>query len=410
MSNTKIKFEEVPHYIQIETSYSCNALCVFCYNPKRNQPIDLNKVREIVGRVAESNIPHVQLTGGEISILPIAFINEIVDRLSKHSSVTIQTNGILYMKDLTKNLAALYVSLHGTEKYHDDLQAVGEWKKIVENIKHYINDGFEVNLDFTLTAQNYSNFEEIAMMADSWGVTQYSLNKFQPAGYGAKNFNDMVPSVAQFKDVISQIIRLQDKTNLKIGFCTAVPFCLDDRLSRYGLLASCGAGTYLAAISPDGEMRICNQSFTSYGNVLKKDLLEIWNSRKIDEFRDKSWVTKPCTTCELFDQCLGGCKVDNTSKSRYCVDYAIRDLEKCPIKISEFKKQVQEFSSSQIKALQDIGLPTEGVITANPFTKLITSHKTNLLITKHQTIKLDQKASILIEKILVNKMINDHKK
>ena len=130
MSNTKIKFEEVPHYIQIETSYSCNALCVFCYNPKRNQPIDLNKVREIVGRVAESNIPHVQLTGGEISILPIAFINEIVDRLSKHSSVTIQTNGILYMKDLTKNLAALYVSLHGTEKYHDDLQAVGEWKKI----------------------------------------------------------------------------------------------------------------------------------------------------------------------------------------------------------------------------------------------------------------------------------------
>ena len=143
-------------------------------------------------------MPHVQLTGGEVSVLPTEFINEIIDKLSEYSTVSIQTNGIKYIEGLTKRLAIVYISLHGTEKYHDELQRVGKWKVIVSNIKKYIKNGFEVNLDFTLTAQNYSNFEEIALLADKWGVKQYSLNKFQPAGLGMLSLDQMVPSVQQF--------------------------------------------------------------------------------------------------------------------------------------------------------------------------------------------------------------------
>lgn len=401
-----IPYEHVPHYVQIETSYNCNARCVFCYNPRRNQPPSLDKIRQIVNEVVKAKIPHVQLTGGEISVLPTDFINEIIDKLSIQSTVSIQTNGILYIDGLTKNLAAVYVSLHGTKEYHDDLQQTGEWDTIVRNIKKYIKAGFEVNLDFTLTAKNYSNFEPVAILADQWGVKQYSINKFQPAGIGAYRREDLVPSIKQFKDVISQIIRLQKNTKLKLGFCTAIPYCLDERMPKYGLQASCGAGTYLLAISPDGEVRICNQSFSTYGNVLLRDLLDIWRDKQINEFRDKSWVTKPCSECFLFDDCLGGCKVDNTSAAKYCVDYAIRGLEKTPINKNKWFNSTKSYQKTYKRLINKIIFTKETVLIPDTFTKLNKHDKDVMLITRHQTIKLDSNSVELIKFIIKNKELS----
>ncbi len=395
-----IKHESIPHYVQIETSYNCNARCLFCYNPRRNQPPDLEKMRQIVDRVTAARIPHVQLTGGEISILPTEFINEIIDKLSTSSTVTIQTNGIKYIEGLTHNLAAVYISLHGTKKYHNDLQQTGEWDSIVKNIKKYIKAGFEVNLDFTLTAKNYSNFENIAKLADKWGVKQYSINKFQPAGIGAYRREDLVPSIKQFKQVVDQIIKLQKSTKLKLGFCTAIPYCLDERLPKCGLQANCGAGTYLLAISPDGEVRICNQSFSTYGNILRKNLIDIWQDKQINEFRNKSWVTKPCSECFLFDSCLGGCKVDNTSKAKYCVDYAIRNLEKTPIDKNTWLKHVKEYQQTYKNIFKKIKFTNNTILIPDKFTKLSKHPKNNLLVTKHQTITLNNNSLILITNIL----------
>lgn len=399
----KIPFEEIPHFVQIETSYNCNAHCSFCYNPNRNNPPNYKKLRKIIYQVTKSHIPHVQLTGGEVSLLPSKFLNEIINKLSKNSTVSIQTNGIIYIKNLTPTLASIYISLHGTKKYHDKLQQVGKWGQITKNIKKYISDGFEVNLDFTLTSKNYSNFEEIALLANAWGVYQYSINKFEPAGLGVANFTDLVPSKEHFKKIIDQIIRLQVKTKLHIGFCTAVPFCLDSRLSEYGLLANCGAGVSLLVISPDGEVRICNQSDTSYGNILERNLIEIWKDKNLDEFRNKSWVTSPCKDCFLFDECLGGCKVDNSQKGKYCVDYAVRNYKKVPITKAQWQKRLQKF----ITRKKDIYLKTEikatDIIYPDKFTKLNLSHKNKLLVTRHQTISVDLQTVPLLKEVLSGK-------
>lgn len=401
-----IKYESIPHYVQIETSYNCNARCVFCYNPRRNQPPNLDKMRKIVNEVAKAKIPHVQLTGGEISVLPTEFVNEIINKLSINSTVSIQTNGIKYIDGLTNNLAAVYVSLHGTKEYHNDLQQTGEWDTIAKHIQKYIKVGFEVNLDFTLTAKNYSNFEKIAMIADRWGVKQYSINKFQPAGIGAYRRDDLVPSITQFKQVVSQIIRLQKNTKLKLGFCTAIPYCLDERLPRHGLQASCGAGTYLLAISPDGEVRICNQSFSTYGNVLERDLLEIWRDKQINEFRDKSWVTKPCSDCFLFNECLGGCKVDNTSAAKYCVDYAIRGLEKSPINKIKWANSVKSYQKTNIQLANKIQFTKTTVLISDKFTKFNKHGRGVMLLTKHQTIHLDNNSVSITKFLLKNKKVS----
>ncbi|KKR80601.1 MAG: Radical SAM domain protein [Candidatus Daviesbacteria bacterium GW2011_GWA2_40_9] len=399
----KIPFEEIPHFVQIETSYNCNAHCSFCYNPNRNNPPNYKKLRKIVHQVTKSHIPHVQLTGGEVSLLPSKFLNEIINELSKNSNVSIQTNGIIYIKDLTPALASIYISLHGTKKYHDKLQQICQWEQITKNIKKYISNGFEVNLDFTLTSINYNNFEEIAFLANEWGIYQYSINKFEPAGLGVANFTDLVPSKDHFKKIIDQIIRLQDKTKLHIGFCTAVPFCLDARLPEYGLLANCGAGVSLLVISPDGEVRICNQSDTSYGNILKHNLIEIWKDKNLDEFRNKSWVIVPCKDCFLFNKCLGGCKVDNSQKGKYCIDYAVRNYKKIPITKVQWQKRLQMFMTKQKDKDHKTRIKAKDIICPDKFTKLNLTHKNKLLITRHQTISIDLQSVLLLKEVLNGK-------
>lgn len=400
MKPKKIKHEKIPHFVQIETSYNCNARCTFCYNPYRNIPINENKITEVVKAIARNHIPQIQLTGGEVATLPTKLLNKLIDILAEKSSVTIQTNAHKYIKGLTKNLTAIYVSLHGTKEYHDKLQKPERWKEIVKTIKKYIADGFEVNCDFTLTSVNFTNFEDIAMMASKWGVHQYSVNKFEPAGLGVKNFAKLMPTVEQFKSLLDQMIRVQKKTKMLVGFCTAIPYCLDLRMAEYGLLSNCGAGVSFLSVSPDGEVRICNQSSTSYGNVLKKDIVAIQNSKKIDEFRNKSWVTKPCSGCFLFDLCLGGCKVDNSVGQKYCVDYAVRGLKKCPISKSEFYKRVKKYERNKDDLYVRYPLKASDNFVIDRFTKLNEFGKGAILTTRYQSVKLDQESTELMKIIL----------
>lgn len=406
MKLKKIKYEKIPHFVQIETSYNCNARCSFCYNPCRDTPINENKITKVVKAIAKSHIPQVQLTGGEVATLPTKLLNKLIDTLAKNSSVTIQTNANKYISGLTKNLAAIYVSLHGTKKFHEELQKPANWETIVENIKKYIGDGFEVNCDFTLTSANYTNFEEIAMVASEWGVHQYSVNKFEPAGLGVKNFAKLMPSVKQFRKLLDQMIRVQKKTKMLVGFCTAIPYCLDLRMAEYGLLSNCGAGVSFLSVSPDGEVRICNQSSTSYGNVLNDDIVKIQNNKKINEFRNKSWVTKPCDNCFLFDLCLGGCKVDNSSDKKYCVDYAIRDLKKCPISENSFYKSVNKYKVNRDKQFKKFPLKKDDAFSIDKFTKLSGSKTGSILVTRYQSISLDKDSSELM-KIIVNNIKYD---
>lgn len=193
---------------------------------------------------------------------------------------------------------------------------------------------------------------------------------------------------------------MQSKTKLHIGFCTAVPFCLDPRLPEHGLLANCGAGTSLLAINPDGEIRICNQSNISYGNILKRNILDIWKDKSLNEFRDKSWVTPPCKNCFLFDVCLAGCKVDNSQRGNYCVDYAVRGYKKSPVNNILWDKSTKKFNDSQKNILAKINFNPNDLVQSDRFTKLNLIHKDKLLVTRHQTIAIDPDCIELLKMII----------
>lgn len=99
-----VAHDTIPHLCHIEMTYACNEKCIFCYNPERAKLGDLSTIDRIVRSVAESQIPHVYLIGGEPSLLPVEKLNEYIELLSQHSSVTIVTNGLQRLKGISSKL------------------------------------------------------------------------------------------------------------------------------------------------------------------------------------------------------------------------------------------------------------------------------------------------------------------
>lgn len=400
-----VEHDVIPHLCHIEMTYACNAKCIFCYNPERAKLGDISVVDRIVSAVAKSQIPHVYLIGGEPSLLPVEKINEYIELLSKNSSVTIVTNGIKYLKGVSPKLACFGVPIHGANaKTHEFLnQTPGSFAKTLDTIRYYIDEGHDVRCIPVLTGYNYDQMYDIIGLAANLGMESVFIDRYEDGGIGATNSQDrqLKPTAEQFYLAIEQIIRARHHFTIlsgRIGFGTAIPYCMDERIVSEGITANCGVGSDFGAINPLGEFRICNQSQLVFGNVLDEPIEDIWNKPSLDIFRDLSWVTEPCNSCELLLDCTGGCKVDTNCSNRFCVDYAARGLSK---PTAELVRRVRH-------PLATDKYPIDyRVFRPNRFMKINTLYPEKFLVTRYQTVKLDSLALEMAQAILSEAITNE---
>ncbi|WP_290140564.1 radical SAM/SPASM domain-containing protein [uncultured Dubosiella sp.] len=332
MNERKLQSNNKPELLQIELTYNCNLNCVFCYNPNRNKKIDFQKLDKIIDRISSFNIPQVYLIGGEPSLLGTEKLNEYIEKLSINSSVTIVTNGFITLKGISNKLANIAVSLHGYDaKTHERFNGVeGSYEHAIKSIQYYKSRGLNVRAVVVLSAMNYNIIGKILLRCIEAGVDEIFIDRYEDGGIGASNSNkfDLKPTNNQFREGLTQIIEVRNMELInkeKIGFGTAIPFCVDERLFSESLLSSCGAGTDFCAVTPDGNLRICNQSKVVMGNILDENIEDIWRTQAIQEYRDLNWVDSPCKECRLLSECIGGCRVDENCNKNFVIDYAIRD-------------------------------------------------------------------------------------
>ncbi len=402
MKKPRLEHFSVPHLVHIEMSYACNAKCFFCYNPYRDSPIDYKKIDKVVRAVSKSHIPHVYLIGGEPSLLESSKLNEYIDLLSKTSSVTIVTNGLKYVEGMSKNLACLGVAIHGNAETQEWLSGVkGGYSRTVENIKKYVRDGFDVRCIPVLTSKNYDQIYNIIKLAKELGMESVFVDKFEIGGMGLDMANQLKPSLEQFKVSLGQMIKARDEFNIPVGFGTAIPYCLDERLIKEEMFANCGVGVTFAAVNPNGDFRICNQSEIVYGNVLKEPIEEIWKKKSLEDFRNLSWTQSPCDNCILVTECTGGCKVDLSCSSGYCIDYHIRENQKELVSVKEVEKLWKEREERITQKFSKVSYPKEyREFFVDKHINIIKKHKENYLITRYQTIIIDNLTTEIIEKIM----------
>lgn len=382
----------VPHLVHIETTYACNQQCKFCYNPNRNSRIDPAVIDQIVARVHASKIPHVYLIGGEPSLLGTVKLNEYIELLSKQSSVTIVTNGQAYLEGLSTKLACIGVPLHGMESTHDYLtNKAGSFKQATSSIVKYVGRGFDVRCIPVLTAQNFDQMYDLIRLAKEMGMESVFVDRYEDGGLGSQSSTQMKPSTEQFSLALGQMIQGRDDFNIPVGWGTAIPFCLDDRLIAEQMTADCGAGITFAAINPNGNVRTCNQSERVYGNILTDDFETIWSNPDLSEFRSLGWIERPCVGCDVLTECLCGCKVDANSAQTYSVDYAVRGNETLTIT-----------SSAELPTgTPSLDFPSEmRSFHPNSYTRVNTAHKEAYLVTRYQTIEIDALCIHILEQIL----------
>lgn len=391
---------EIPTLCHIETTYKCNQNCLFCYNPRRAEKVNYEKLDKIILNVAKERIPHVYLSGGEPSMLDIEKLNQYVDILSENSSVTILTNGLKTMKGLSKKVACLGIPIHGTNaEEHDSMTRVqGSYNKMIESIKYYVSEGYDVRCILVLTGYNYDKMYELIKKAESLGMESVYVNRYEDGGLGAANskLKKLKPTLEQFRMALGQIIKARNECkglNEKVGFGTAIPFCIDKRLITENIGATCGVGTNFCAINSDGDFRICNQSEIVYGNVLNERIRDIWKKRNIRCFRDLNWVDEPCKSCKALKECVGGCKVDVNYSDSFCIDYAVRnDIDQ------EMRENIDYINNNYYKTLFSgnrtniikYNLNLNTIVVASPYLKINDVTRNIFCVTRYQTIIIDE--------------------
>lgn len=397
----KLFHYSIPHLVHIEMTYACNANCIFCYNPYRKSSINYPKIDQIVNSVYNSHIPHVYLIGGEPSLLNKEKLNKYINLLSKHSSVTIVTNGLIYKKGLSKNLACIGIPIHGDEKTHNMLTGIKDgYKKTIKTIENYVKDGFDVRCIPVLMSVNYKQIYNIIKLAKKLGMESVFVDRFESGGIGSRLSYKLKLTISQFREALTQMITARDEFKMPVGFGTAIPFCLDERLITKNMWANCGVGVTFGAINPNGDFRICNQSNVAYGNVLKESIEKIWNKKELNEFRDLRWVKKPCKQCPFLYICTGGCKVDINYCEKYCIDYAVRENKENLVSLQKLNELFKEFIKREQEKISN-NFPTNyRFFKPNKYTKLNLQHKENYLVTRYQTVCIDNFALKIIKEIL----------
>ena len=311
-----MEYSLLPRFLQIELTYACNSACTFCYNPDHHRQIDDDLRFRIIDEINGYGIKHVQLIGGEVTTLPN--LPKYLDRLPDIKWKSLVTNGRIFVPELEGRVNEIYLSLHGNKETHETItKAKGSFEIIEESIKRYVAFGIAVQSDTVLTSRNYTEIFDIAERAKELGMSTLFVNIFQPAGIGSYFQDGLTPTVWQIRSAITQMIRAREELGINVQFGTSTPFCLDERLVPEGLAFTCGTGTWFASINPQGELRICNQSAKSYGNILDTPLNQIWHSREIDsEYRSLSWLAEPCQSCVFRLECIGGCRINDKGVAR----------------------------------------------------------------------------------------------
>jgi len=346
---------------------------------------------QVVRSIYESWVPHVYVIGGEPSLLGVEQLNEYTELLAERSSVTIVTNGLLFLDGLSDRLACIGIPIHGDRETHERHTLIpGGYSKVIENAKRYIDAGFDVRCIPVLTAWNFDQMYEVICLANELGMESVFVDRFEDGGLGNKRSPELKPSLDQFRVALTQMIQARDNLGIAVGFGTAIPYCLDERLIAENMFANCGVGITFAAVNPNGDVRICNQSQIVYGNVLDESIERIWQKNELNEFRDLSWVTEPCRSCAVLSDCLCGCKVDCSCSAGYCIDYAVRGFVKPPHPVTEVPHRELSVAFPEVYRQLEV----------DHFTKLNVFHPEPYLVTRYQTISLDETAVDIVRELI----------
>jgi len=317
--NTGISIPSAPLSIAWNFTYSCNMNCEHCYSRTEQGKELTNEEQEYVTKqLIKAKILHINFGGGEPLIRPSFFF---IAQLAKKFGIgiSLSSNGWLIDNRVAKSLASIKVdvvsiSIDSTnpEKHDKFRNCSGSFNRAIEAIKLLKQQGLKVKIFSVLSKINYKEVKELIKLAETLEVDELLFKNYKPAGKGLINVDryDLTPQ--EWEKVYKKLIKFQRHSKVNIGLGAEPLLHLlsespSENDENQSLIRGAPCGKLSLCIKPNGDITPCAYVNLVLGNMLKDDLLYIWqNSPILYQLRNKK-PTGKCTKCPNFEWCQGGC-------------------------------------------------------------------------------------------------------
>jgi MoaA/NifB/PqqE/SkfB family radical SAM enzyme len=299
----------------LEVEPACNLHCAFCYNPWRDG-LAPTPVRRTAAEILDCLRPllsdvdcrQIAISGGEPLLRPDLF--DIVEPLAAYGiPLVLTTNGVLLTREkisLLKraSITSVQIPLHShREELHDRLSGGVCWRAALRAFVWLREAGMPVTPVFVATNLNLDDFSAVIRICGSLGLSRIIFNRFIPSGLGRLNQSALgVPDDAAILRVIDEAHAdaVRSGVTIQLGVPVRVPVALEGVWTQVEL-ASCpvGAGQQRWTVGPDLELRRCNQSLASVGNLRDEGAV-----RLMDELRStigRSDRPREIHTCQILE-------------------------------------------------------------------------------------------------------------
>ncbi len=321
----------VPLVMSWNVTRECNMKCSHCYinatDKKLINELTTQEAKNLMDQIYQVSAPLLILSGGEPLLRPDIF--ELISYGSKKGlKMGLGSNGSLIDEDVARKLkeagiATVSISLDSNiAAQHDEFRGVaGAWEKAVAACKALRKNNVLVQVNATLTQQNYNQIDDIMSLAENIGVENFHLFFLVPTGRGTK-LTDISPE--KYEEMITKTFAKTANHTLNVRPSCAPQFMRIAKgmgLDMRQWIRGCIAGLYYCRIYPNGDVTPCPYLPIKLGNIREKSFKDIWfNSKVFKDLREPNSLKGKCGVCEYRSLC-GGCRARAYGLSNDFIDY-----------------------------------------------------------------------------------------
>lgn len=321
----------IPLVVSWNVTRKCNLKCSHCYinaaSEEYKDELTTEESKRLIDQISEVSRPMLILSGGE-PLLRKDIFELIQYGTQKGLKMGLGSNGGLIDSIVAKKLKeagikTVSISLDSSiPERHDEFRGVkGSWQKAVNAIKVLRENDVLVQVNTTLTQQNYDEIDDIMSLAEKIGVENFHLFFLVPTGRGAK-IADITP--VMYENMIKNTFAKTARHRLNVRPSCAPQFmriAKDMNLDMRQWIRGCIAGLYYCRVYPNGEITPCPYLPVKLGNIREKSFKDIWfNSDIFKNLRDFNTLKGKCGACEYRSLC-GGCRARAYGLSSDFIDY-----------------------------------------------------------------------------------------
>lgn len=321
----------VPLVLSWNVTLKCNLKCSHCYinakDTKLPDELSTDASKMLIHQITEVSKPLLILSGGE-PLLREDIYEIIRYGVDRGLRMGMGSNGMLIDDEVTSRLenagmGTVAISLDSSmPERHDEFRGVkGCWEHAIEAIKSLKKSRIQIQVNSTVTPQNYDEIDDIMSLAEDLGVENFHLFFLVPTGRGT-DIEDITPRM--YEDMIKNTLAKTTKYKLNVKPSCAPQFmrvAMEKGVDMSSWVRGCMAGLYYCRIYPSGEVTPCPYMPLNLGNIRERPFRDIWfNSEVFKALRDFEQLKGKCGVCEYHEVC-GGCRARAYGVSTDLMDF-----------------------------------------------------------------------------------------